>query len=381
MSDLKISKISKISKDFICEKCDYKCSKQSEFTKHILTLKHQTVTLDFIKSSKIYPCVCGKEYKHRQNLYTHKKTCQTLIQNETANKMIELLQQNNELLIQNQDLKEVIVEQKELIIEQKEIILEQKEERHELKEVIIGQCENSKQLLEIARENRYVVLDQAEQQTEHNNIILELTKEQLEMTKEQKEMAKEQIEQNKQLMETIKEKGLGQHITNNNTTNNTANFNFFLNNTCKDALNIDEYTSMLKDAITVEMIKYFEHSNHVEGVSNVINQTFDTLGFSKWPMHCTDISRGTVHVKVGDTWIKENHDGGIHQTKLIRNTEDKILNYMVQNKEVKKDPEVYDSIFGNVLGNKCDEAARDRDTMKIKCKISNKTLFKKAQIK
>jgi len=290
--------------------------------------------------------------------------------------MIELLQQNNELLLQNQDLKEVIVEQKELIIEQKEIILEQKEERHELKEVIIGQCENSKQLLEIARENRYVVLDQAEQQTEHNNIILELTKEQLEMTKEQKEMTKEQIEQNKQLMETIKEKGLGQHITNNNTTNNTANFNFFLHNTCKDALNIDEYNSALKQALTVEMIKYFEHSNHVEGVSNIINQTFDTLGPSKRPMHCTDISRGTVYIKVGDTWIKENHDGGIHQSKLIRNTEDKIFDYMAQNKEVKKDPDAYDTIVMNVLGHKCDEAARDRDTMKIKCKISNKTLFK-----
>ena len=378
MTDIKTIKPAKTAKKFICEKCDFICYKKGNYTDHLATLKHTILTSDFIKSSKSYSCVCGKEYKHSQSLYTHKKTCQTLIQNETANKMIELLQQNNELLLQNQDLKEVIVEQKELIIEQKEIILEQKEERHELKEVIIGQCENSKQLLEIARENRYVVLDQAEQQTEHNNIILELTKEQLEMTKEQKELTKEQIEQNKQLMETIKEKGLGQHITNNNNTNN---FNLFLNVTCKDALNIDEYTSMLKECITVEMLKKFEHSSHVEGVSNVMVQTFDTIGPSKWPMHCTDISRGTVHVKVGNTWVKENHDGGVHQTKLIRNTEDKIFDCMAQNKEIKKDPDMYDTIYANVLGHKCDEAARDRDITKIKCKISNKTLFKKSQIK
>jgi hypothetical protein len=97
MTDIiSINNIKNIHK-FICEICDFKCYKKGDYTRHLSSIKHQTVTNDFEKSAKSYSCVCGKEYKHRQNLHAHKKTCQTLIQNETTNKMIELLQQNNEL--------------------------------------------------------------------------------------------------------------------------------------------------------------------------------------------------------------------------------------------------------------------------------------------
>ena len=68
----------KISAKFICEKCDYKCSKQSEYNKHILTNKHKILhnpTLNPTSeiSEKIYECNCGKIYKHSSTLYTHKK--------------------------------------------------------------------------------------------------------------------------------------------------------------------------------------------------------------------------------------------------------------------------------------------------------------------
>jgi hypothetical protein len=108
MNDIKYTESAKLHHNFICEQCDFKCFKKGDYTRHLATLKHQTVTNDCKKTPKTYPCVCGKEYNHRQNLYTHKKVCQTLIQNESTSKMIEILKQNNDLLMQNHDLKEII---------------------------------------------------------------------------------------------------------------------------------------------------------------------------------------------------------------------------------------------------------------------------------
>ena len=72
-------KVSKSFLNFYCEKCDYKCSKQSLWNKHILTSKHINTYSDlpdtYQKVSQIYECNCGKKYIHKQSLYNHKKKC------------------------------------------------------------------------------------------------------------------------------------------------------------------------------------------------------------------------------------------------------------------------------------------------------------------
>ena len=64
---------------FCCDKCDYKCCKQCDFNKHLLTLKHKKDDaediLDDTKIAAKFFCECGKEYKHRQGLWKHKKIC------------------------------------------------------------------------------------------------------------------------------------------------------------------------------------------------------------------------------------------------------------------------------------------------------------------
>ena len=71
-----------------CKKCDYKCSKISDWKRHILTRKHQNtdkMLTNVDKKSaesaenKILVCDCGKQYKHRQSLFVHRKKCKTFI--------------------------------------------------------------------------------------------------------------------------------------------------------------------------------------------------------------------------------------------------------------------------------------------------------------
>ena len=62
-------KTPKNAQNFHCEKCDFRCSKQSDFNRHLLTAKHKILTNTYEKSQKnatSFKCECGKEYKHRK---------------------------------------------------------------------------------------------------------------------------------------------------------------------------------------------------------------------------------------------------------------------------------------------------------------------------
>ena len=77
----------KMPKNFVCETCDFKCSKKSNYDNHLLTRKHQMVTLSALtalKNAEIFVCViCSKEYKHRSGLSRHMKTCTQTVSHST----------------------------------------------------------------------------------------------------------------------------------------------------------------------------------------------------------------------------------------------------------------------------------------------------------
>ena len=117
----------KNAENFYCEKCDFKCSKQSNWSKHLLTLKHIKTVNDFQNTSGFnadhahinFACECGKQYKHRQSLYKHKIICKT--ENITENDHIDIstLDMNlvMQLLKQNDEFKSLMVDQNNKIIE------------------------------------------------------------------------------------------------------------------------------------------------------------------------------------------------------------------------------------------------------------------------
>ena len=122
------------------------------------------------------------------------------------------------------------------------------------------------------------------------------------------------------LREVLPKIGNNTIINNNNTTNNNTtnnfNLNVFLNEQCKDALNISEFVDSLK--ITFEDLLYSKKNGLVEGISNVMIRGLKELDIYKRPIHCTDRKRETMYIKDHEKWEKdETHE-------IMRNTIEKI---------------------------------------------------------
>ena len=130
-----------------------------------------------------------------------------------------------------------------------------------------------------------------------------------ELIKQSKELQNLLLEQNKHIIELSKTQSVTNHITNTNntnTTNNQFNLQFFLNDTCKDAMNIDEFINSLK--VTMEDFENTGKLGYVEGITRIIINGLNQVDTTKRPIHCTDVKRETVYIKSDDSWEKENPD-------------------------------------------------------------------------
>jgi hypothetical protein len=115
------------------------------------------------------------------------------------------------------------------------------------------------------------------------------------------EQNKQILEQNKQLFELVKEK---QITVNSNHTTNNFNLQIFLNEKCKDALNIMDFVSSLKLQLTdLESMGKLGYS---EGISKIFIRGLKELDIFKRPIHCSDVKRDTLYIKDKDAWEKEN---------------------------------------------------------------------------
>ena len=120
------------------------------------------------------------------------------------------------------------------------------------------------------------------------------------------------VKQNSELLEVIKN---GTHNTNisynNNSHNKTFNLNVFLNETCKDAMNIMDFVESIK--LQLSDLESIGRLGFVEGISNIITTNLKALDVTKRPVHCADNKREVLYVKDDNKWEKEDD-----QKKKIR---------------------------------------------------------------
>jgi hypothetical protein len=96
------------------------------------------------------------------------------------------------------------------------------------------------------------------------------------------------------------------NIHHTNSHNKTFNLQFFLNETCKDAMNISEFIDNIK--LQLCDLENIGKLGYVEGISNIIIKNLRALDVEKRPVHCSDIKREIMYVKDKDTWEKESDE-------------------------------------------------------------------------
>jgi hypothetical protein len=119
----------------------------------------------------------------------------------------------------------------------------------------------------------------------------------------------ESIKQNqdfqKQMFELMKENMAVTNVHSNNTTNshNKFNLNLFLNETCKDAMNIKDFIDSLQ--VHFKDLEYNGENGYAAGISNIFLRELNQLDVCKRPIHCSDAKREIFHIKNEDSWDKE----------------------------------------------------------------------------
>ena len=103
--------------------------------------------------------------------------------------------------------------------------------------------------------------------------------------------------------------------SNNNNNNKTFNLQVFLNETCKDAMNINEFVDSIKLQLS-DLIRMGE-VGFVDGISNIITSNLKALDITERPIHCTDKKREVVYIKDENKWEKDDNNDKLR--KLIKN--------------------------------------------------------------
>ena len=134
--------------------------------------------------------------------------------------------------------------------------------------------------------------------TEESLIVLSVMKQNNELIEIIKEQHLSMQQQQKQLLELIP------HVGNKNITNNNVSLNVFLNETCKDAMNLNEFVDSLK--IQLSDLDKIGNCGFATGISEIIVKELKAIDLHKRPLHCSDLKREIIYIREKDNWEKES---------------------------------------------------------------------------
>ena len=146
---------------------------------------------------------------------------------------------------------------------------------------------------------------------EQQELISYLLKENSEFKQLMIDQNKQMMEQNKNMLELAKNSG---SYNTNNSHNTNFNLNFFLNETCKNAMNIMDFVSQLQ--VGIKDLEETGRLGFAEGISKIFINGLKQMDISDRPIHCSDSKREIMYVKDKDQWNKETDDKTLLTTAI-----------------------------------------------------------------
>jgi hypothetical protein len=239
-----MEKVAKSSQNFCCKICDYVTSKQYNLSKHLLTAKHQKTANGDVSDE-------NGDVKSSKNV---KLSCPNCSKQYNSYNGIWLHKKKCNINKNKEKLGIGIELEEKLETDKKTNLLK-----------------NDNLVEYLIKEN-----------SEFKNLIMELVK---------------------------KDNNTNNNIINNNNCNNinnSFNLNVFLNEKCKDAINISDFVDNIKMQLTD--LETFGHVGYVEGVSRIFIKGLNALDEYKRPIHCSDLKREVIYIKDNDQWTKETEE-------------------------------------------------------------------------
>jgi hypothetical protein len=234
-----------------------------------------------------------------------------------------------------------------------------------------GLSRHKKKCLEESGKINTNQIQQTNQTTLTTDVILKILK-------QNEELQKMLVDQSSKILELAKE---GKNIINNtNNTTNNFNLNLFLNEKCKDALNITEFVNSL--VVNINDLEETARLGYAEGISKIFINGLKQLDIYKRPIHCSDLKREVIYIKDQDNWEKD--DDKIHLLQAIKVVGNKNIKQISEWQKVNpqfKDPESkqndkYLSMLCNVMsGGSKEETTKNYD--KIVRNIVKETVIEK----
>lgn len=247
---------------FTCEKCNFVCSKKSNYDKHIMTRKHNLKQLKHEKMPKnalpYFKCdFCTQQFKSRTSMWRHKKMCD---------------------------------------------------------HAPFGEIDDEDGIMNVEA----TVADTG---SGGGKVFSEMKDMVFTLVSQNKDMQTLIHDQNKTIIELSKNNSNGgnnmSHSHNHtNSHNKTFNMQFFLNETCKDAMNITDFVNSLK--LSLGDLEKVGELGYAEGISRMFVRGLNDLEVTKRPIHCSDSKREVLHIKDQDKWEKDT----VNQDKLKKAIKD-----------------------------------------------------------
>ncbi len=240
MGDTK--KTPKNAEYFYCEYCDFKCFKLSDWNRHITRAKHRN-------NEKRYNVTKNDTKKTPENI-SYECTCGKIYKFHSG-----------------------LWRHKQICVEP-EII----EEPNNFKDIKI----TTDFLIEFIKQNKEL----------HQTLI-----------DQNKELQQTLVDQNKTIIDLAQKSGT-YNTNNNNSHNKTFNLQVFLNETCKDAINMSDFINQIQ--ISLADLETTGQVGYAEGISKVFIKNLNDIEFSDRPIHCSDLKRETLYIKDNNEWLKDD---------------------------------------------------------------------------
>ena len=279
-------KVEKVEKKYVCECCDYITFRKEHFNKHILTAKHKKLQ-NMIKSDKI---------------------------------------------MTNSD------EKVEKVENDKFVCLCGKSYKHKRSLWYHQTTCNYNEPVTLETQKSGVSEDLVCQLVKDNTDMKKLFGDLVNVIKEKDKQLENVVKENTELTKTIVNSNLGGHHNTTNNNNQQFNINMFLNEQCKDAINMTDFVKSIQ--VSFEQLDYTKVNGLEKGITKILMDNMNKLGKYERPIHCTDIKRETLYIKDDNKWEKDKDKDKIK--KAINKTSNKNFTALCQWKNDNNDFMEYD---------------------------------------